>query len=356
MKFGVFFICEFYPEVHRSQRDLLQEILQQTEMAERMGFDSVWVAEHHFHPQYGICPSPPVLLSAMAQRTNKIRLGSAVSLLPFRNPIETAEQYALLDVLSNGRINLGVGRGYIQHEYAGFNLPYEESRERFVESLDVIHKAWRKERFSHDGRFYHYQDVALNLLPIQNPSPPIYMAAVSPESFELASRFGHGYMVIPHTLPPAELKRNLDLGRESWLRNGRSLDSLEVAAAYHALVDENPTRAHERGNELLNTYYKLVSTFTPSSKHKYMAEIRASYKTHDVEEVQRNRSLIGSPSEVIQRLEYYAREFGITQFLFICNTGGISNELTMQTLRLVGERVIPHFIRSANSQPDVAAR
>jgi alkanesulfonate monooxygenase SsuD/methylene tetrahydromethanopterin reductase-like flavin-dependent oxidoreductase (luciferase family) len=343
MEFGAFFVCEYYPKVHGTQRNLYEEVLTQTEVAEQCGFDSVWVAEHHFHPQYGICPSPPVLLSAMAQRTSRIDLGVAVSLLPFRNPLETAEQYAMVDVISNGRVIFGVGRGYIRHEYAGFNLPYEESRERFLESLEIIGKAWQGTPFSYDGRFHQYKDVALNLLPVQRPGPPIYLAALSPETFELAARLGHGFMVIPHPVPPDELKRNIEHGRLAWSKAGRSLAELECMAAYHTFLSENSEQARQRGNELLSTYYRLVRTFEPSTKHRYLAQIRASYETVEVEDVRRNRSLIGTPDEIIERLEFFSAKFGITQFLCMCNTGGMTHEETVQTLRLMGERVIPHF-------------
>lgn len=343
MKFGAFFICEYYPEIHGTQRNLYETILRQTEIAEECGFDSVWTAEHHFHPRYGICPSPPVLLSAMAQRTTKLRLGVAVSLLPFHNPLETAEQYALADVLSNGRIDFGIGRGYIKHEYAGFNLPYEESRERFLEALEIIGKAWQGESFSYDGRFHHLKDVALNLLPIQHHGPPTYLAALSPETFELAARLHYGFMVIAHPIPPAELKRSIEHGRQAWTKHGHSLADLECAAGYHTFLSKNSDWARQRGSEVLNTYYRLVKTFEPSSNHRYMAELRDAYGALDIEEVRQKRSLIGSPDEIIERLEYFEAEFGVTQFLCMCNTGGMSHEETVETMRLMGERVIPHF-------------
>ncbi|MBF6569886.1 MAG: LLM class flavin-dependent oxidoreductase [Candidatus Binataceae bacterium] len=356
MRFGAFFICEYYPQVHHSQRELYEAILTQTEFAEQCGFDSAWVAEHHFHPQYGICPSPPVMLSAMAQRTRRLRLGVAVSLLPFRSPIETAEQYAMVDVLSNGRLVFGIGRGYIKHEYAGLNLPYEESRDRFLEALEIVGKAWQGETFSHEGKYHQYQDVALNLLPVQRPGPPTYLAALSPESFDLAARLGYGFMVVAHTLPLDELRRAVAHGRQAWSQAGRSLSELECVAAYHTYLNDSSDRARVRGEEMLSTYYELVRSFEPSSKHEYMAQIRAGYGTAKVEEVRRNRSLIGSPDEIIERIEFLSKEFGITQFLCICNTGAMTNEETIETLRLMGERVIPHFAGKAANRAAASSR
>ena len=354
MKFGVFFIGEYHPEAYGTKRELYEGILAQTVVAEECGFDSAWFAEHHFHPQYGVCPSPPVLIGALSQRTTRIRLGVAVSLLPFHNPIETAEQYAMVDVLTGGRLAFGVGRGYIHHEYAGFDLPYEESRQRFLESLEVIAEAWKGERFSYSGTFHRFRDVALNILPLQRPAPRTYVAAVSPESFELAARLGHAFMIIGHTIPVEVMRQNVAHGYEAWSKYGRAPADLECVGAYHAYLDESPVEARRRGEEVLGTYYRLVRSFEPSAKHEYMAKVRAGYGGVSVDEVYRSRSLMGSPDEVIERVEFLAREIGISEFLCICNTGALRHEETIRTLRLMGERVIPHF-RAKSTADDEAA-
>ena len=348
MRFGVFFIGEYYPEAYASKRDLYEGMLAQAKAAEDWGFDSVWIAEHHFHPQYGICPSPPVMLAAMAQRTHRIRLGVAVSLLPFHHPVETAEQYAMVDVLSGGRLELGVGRGYIHHEYAGYSLPYEESRGRFLESLQVLSAAWKGERFSHAGEFHRIPEVALNITPLQEPAPPIYVAAVSPETFELAARLGHGFMIIGHTIPLEAMRENVGHGRESWKKFGRELADLRCVGAYHTYVAETSAAARKRGEEVLGTYYDLVRSYQPSAKHEYMAKVRAGYGAASIDEVYRNRSLMGSPEEVIERVDRLSREIGITEFVCICNTGGLHHEETLQTLRLMGEEVIPRFRKGSS--------
>ncbi|MBI4255431.1 MAG: LLM class flavin-dependent oxidoreductase, partial [Candidatus Rokubacteria bacterium] len=158
MRFGVFSVVDHYPaELPRTSGQFFGELLEQAEAAEQLGFDSFWVAEHHFH-EYGAIPSPAVWLAAAAQRTRRIRLGSAVVVLPFRNPLQVAEDYAMVDVLSGGRLNLGVGSGYLRHEFEGFGVRVEDKRERFDEALDVVLRAWTGERFSYDGRFHTVRD------------------------------------------------------------------------------------------------------------------------------------------------------------------------------------------------------
>src|SRR5215510_2715293 len=138
MRLGLFSVVDHYPaELARSTSELYAEVLEQVEAAEEWGFDSFWLAEHHFH-EYGAVPRPPVLLAAAAQRTRRVRLGAGVVVLPFDHPLRVAEDYAMVDVLSGGRLNLGVGSGYLQHEYAGFGVDAAEKRERFDESLEVL--------------------------------------------------------------------------------------------------------------------------------------------------------------------------------------------------------------------------
>ena len=151
MRLGLFSVVDHYPaEMGRSTGDFYAELLEQAEAAEEGGFDSFWVAEHHFH-EYGAVPRPPILLSAVAQRTRRIRLGSGVVVLPFDHPLRVAEDYAMVDVLSGGRLNLGVGSGYLKHEYAGFGVDPEDKRAHFDEALEVLLRAWTGERVSYTG-------------------------------------------------------------------------------------------------------------------------------------------------------------------------------------------------------------
>ena len=173
MKFGIFSVVDHYPnELARTSGQFYAELLEQVAAADALGFDSFWIAEHHFH-EYGAIPRPPVWMAAAAQRTKRIRLGAAVVVLPFDHPLRTAEDYAMVDVISGGRLNLGVGSGYLKHEYEGFGIDPEEKRDRFDEALDVLLKAWSGERFSYRGKYQRVDDVQLNVMPVQRPRPPV---------------------------------------------------------------------------------------------------------------------------------------------------------------------------------------
>src|SRR6185369_6874207 len=136
----------------RDTKEFYDELLEQAQLADELGFDSFWVAEHHFHP-YGVIPRAAIWLAAASQRTRRIRLGAAVVVLPFEHPLRTAEDYAMVDLLSNGRLSIGVGSGYLNHEFGGFGISLAEKRERFDEALAIIRKAWSGERVAHEGKF-----------------------------------------------------------------------------------------------------------------------------------------------------------------------------------------------------------
>jgi alkanesulfonate monooxygenase SsuD/methylene tetrahydromethanopterin reductase-like flavin-dependent oxidoreductase (luciferase family) len=176
MRFGIFSVVDHYPaELPRTAAQFYGELLEQVEAAESLGFDAFWIAEHHFH-EYGAVPSPPVWMAAAAQRTRRIRLGAGVVVLPFRNPLQVAEDYAMVDVLSGGRLNLGAGSGYLRHEFDGFGVDPAEKRDRFDEALDIVLRAWTGEPVSYEGRYHRVQDVRLNVRPLQRPHPPVWIA------------------------------------------------------------------------------------------------------------------------------------------------------------------------------------
>ena len=195
--FGLFSVVDHFPkELTRTTAEFYGELLEQVEAAETLGFRTFWVAEHHFH-EYGGIPRPPVWMAAAAARTRRIRLGAGVVVLPFDNPLRTAEDYAMVDVLSGGRLDLGTGSGYLKHEYAGFNLDPEEKRARFDEALEILLRAWTGERFSYEGRYHLVRDVQLNVRPLQRPRPPIWVATLRADSAPRIGARGFPAMLIP---------------------------------------------------------------------------------------------------------------------------------------------------------------
>src|SRR5215510_2737771 len=169
MKFGLFYQLPCAPTQAAATR--YQETIEQIVYAEELGFDTAWLAELHFNPLFSVMPAPLILAGAVAQRTRRIRLGTAVLLLPLQHPLRTAEEAAVVDLLSQGRLELGVGRGMIAIHFQGFNVPREESRARFEEALTIIKQAWTQETCRFAGKYFHVPETAVVPKPLQRPPP-----------------------------------------------------------------------------------------------------------------------------------------------------------------------------------------
>jgi alkanesulfonate monooxygenase SsuD/methylene tetrahydromethanopterin reductase-like flavin-dependent oxidoreductase (luciferase family) len=181
MRFGTYFFLQA-PPGHR-HADIIQRELDQMVLSETLGFDEVWLTEHHFI-DYGLSVDPATLASALASRTSRVRIGLAAAILPFHDPIRLAEQLALVDIISGGRLDVGVGRGNRPSEFIGYRVPQVESRERFDEAVQILQRAWTQERFSYDGRYFQIPEVRVIPKPQQRPHPPLYQVCVSPDSIE----------------------------------------------------------------------------------------------------------------------------------------------------------------------------
>ncbi|HET8997738.1 MAG TPA: LLM class flavin-dependent oxidoreductase, partial [Acetobacteraceae bacterium] len=172
--------------------------LERFAIMDQAGYDAVWLAEHHFSG-FSVCPSVHMMGTMAAARTKRLRIGTAVSLAPFYNPLRLAEEVALLDVLSGGRVNWGAGRGFERSEFAAFGIPGEESAPRFHETVDIVLQAWTSQRITYQGRFFQYDGVEVLPKPLQAPHPPVWMAASSIPAIEWAAGQGHSILMDPHS-------------------------------------------------------------------------------------------------------------------------------------------------------------
>jgi alkanesulfonate monooxygenase SsuD/methylene tetrahydromethanopterin reductase-like flavin-dependent oxidoreductase (luciferase family) len=171
--------------------------LERFAIMDRTGYDAVWLAEHHFS-SFSVCPSVHMMGTMAAAQTQKLRIGTAVSLAPFYNPLRLAEEVALLDVLSGGRVNWGAGRGFAVGEFAAFGIPVEESAPRFRETVEVVLEAWDNDRLTHHGQFFDYENVEVLPKPMQKPHPPVWMAATSDSAIDWAASRGFSILMDPH--------------------------------------------------------------------------------------------------------------------------------------------------------------
>lgn len=346
MKFGVLTLFDHYAE-DCSEEQYYKNFFEEVSYAEELGFDSIWIGEHHFC-RY-ICPSPQIVAGAIAQRTKKMRIGTAIALLPHHDPIRLAEDYAMVDLLSGGRLDFGVGRGFIKHTYDGFNQDMGESRERFNECLDIIEGLWRQPNFSYEGKFYRLNDVAMLPRPVQRPTPPVFMAAaVSPESFTAAGERGHSIMLAPFFQSRGALKENVQLYKETLQRCGYSSDKVDICAGYHSFVDETPELARSKWEDHYMRYLHFVgglvnpSEYT-SSQYQSWRKSMAAFQKVTFEQMYPNQVLCGDVSQCVDRVALLAEQFSVTQFWVYTDLGGLEPKEVLRSLERFATRVIPQF-------------
>src|SRR5881397_3198402 len=205
MEFGIFSASQTASRPNSSAA--FDESLAQMKAAEELGLDAVWLAEIHFQKDRSVLSSPLVVAAALAACTRRIKIGIAVQVLPLSHPLRLAEDVATVDHLSKGRLEFGIGRSGLPGHYQGFNIPYSESRERFLETLEILTKAWTQDRFSHEGKYFQFRDVCAMPKPYQKPHPPIRMAATTEETYPLVGRMVVDIFVAPRTISISDLKR-----------------------------------------------------------------------------------------------------------------------------------------------------
>ena len=270
MKIG---LLQFFgwPDRRVPLRTIYDRALERIEIMDRSGYEAVWLAEHHFQ-SFSVCPSIHMMATLVAARTRRIRIGTAVSLAAFYHPLRLAEEVALLDVLSGGRVNWGAGRGFHRQEFEVFGVPPEESAARFREAVDIVLAAWRNQRLTFAGRFHSFQNVEVLPKPLQQPHPPVWLAASSDESIKRAAHDGFAILMDPHSTH-AEIGRKLALYHDG-LRGARFEPATrEVPTARLVAIAETPARAEEiarRGARWLTDSYANVQATAPAGPGTFM--------------------------------------------------------------------------------------
>ena len=239
MKFSSFHL--FNRPDHMTTKEVYDYQIELVEYLEELGFDGVWLAEHHFR-DYGVCPDTLAMLMHLAGRTKDIRLGTGVSILPLHNPISIAESAAQLDLLSNGRLDFGVGRGYQGSEFERFGIEITEARQRYNEALDMIIGLWTEKNFSYDGQFYRCKELNLIPTPLQNPHPPIHVASISPETIELCAKRG-----LPLLIDPVATYKNVGKAAHNWheamIKNNKDPEQHDLCVMRSVYVAESNEKA-----------------------------------------------------------------------------------------------------------------
>ena len=217
--------------------------LERIDIMDTTGYDAVWLAEHHFST-FSVCPSVHMMGVMAAARTKRLRIGTAVSLAPFYNPLRLAEEVALLDVLSGGRVNWGAGRGFERSEFEAFGIPGKESAPRFHEAVDIVLKAWTSDKLTYRGKFFSYEGVEVLPKPRQVPHPPVWMAATSPPAIDWAAANGFSILMDPHS-SREELARKRRHYGEKLAAAGHSEAGRIIPMARLIAIDETAEKARE---------------------------------------------------------------------------------------------------------------
>jgi alkanesulfonate monooxygenase SsuD/methylene tetrahydromethanopterin reductase-like flavin-dependent oxidoreductase (luciferase family) len=343
MRFGFFDqlpCAEGYTEAQR-YRDFLAQI----ELGDRLGFDTAWLGELHFSRAFSISADPLMILAAAAQRASRIRLGTAVALLPLNNPVKIAEEAATADILSNGRIEFGVGRGTAPLHYEGYGIPQEESRGRFEEALDFILAAWTSDSFSYEGKYFRARNLSVVPRPVQRPHPPVRIAANSPDTFPLAAARRLPIFATPLINPPDKLKEGLAVYRGG-LPAGIAGDAA-LAFPVHVTTSRAQARAEcEPG--LLRFLREAAERLRPLGatdikSFEAFRQVLARIERVRYEDLDREMGVFGEPDYCVERVRSLARDYGIDEFICYFNQGGIMDHaLVRQSMSLFAEEVMPH--------------
>ncbi len=337
----------------KTEKKFYEENIEIIEFADSVGLDTAWFAEHHFS-EYGVMPSIQVLASYVAGRTKRIRLGTGVVVLPFHNPIRVAEEFAMLDVLSDGRLDFGVGRGYQPHEFEGYGVPIENSREIFEESLSIIRMAWEEGKVTFEGKFFKYKDVTVRPRPLQKPHPPFFGASFNPETIKFQAKKKMNLLCSPLLAPPEKIKEYKDTLREM----GEDPKNYRIGGLAFVYVDDDRERAIRDFEKPCMWYFRTLTKLIPAKKypsqesfyanlHNFILEYLKAYdagKTTFEEVVDvgpfSHGFLVGDPEYVKKKMKKLIQDYELTDLLCWTRLGGLDHKKVMRSMELFVEKVL----------------
>jgi alkanesulfonate monooxygenase SsuD/methylene tetrahydromethanopterin reductase-like flavin-dependent oxidoreductase (luciferase family) len=309
-----------------------QSALERFSIMDETGYDAVWLAEHHFS-SFSVCPSVHMMGTMAAARTKRLRIGTAVSLAPFYNPLRLAEEVALLDVLSGGRVNWGAGRGFERSEFAAFGIPGEESAPRFHETVDIVLKAWTNQRVTYHGRFYSYDGVEVLPNPLQVPHPPVWMAASSIPAIEWAASQGYSILMDPHA-SRADLDRKRRHYGAKLAEAGHSDTGRTIPMARLVAVDETEEKARAVAKRAAE--WTVASYVGPQHSGNVRQGPPRDFGGKDPIDFYLDDVMIhGTAESVVDQIQSLASEIGMTYLM--------AAPLSGRSFRLLTDEVLPRI-------------
>ena len=333
-----------------SQADAFQEAFRLAEAAEAWGVDCVWLGELHFIPARSVLSAPLVVASSIATRTKRLRVGTAVQVLPLGNPLRIAEEVATLDHISEGRVEFGIGRSGAVRTYDILGIPYAESQARFREALEIILEAWKGEPFSYRGEHYRVENVTVSPRPYQRPHPPIRMAATTEETFPQVGRMGLPIFVGLRAMDVAELRTCVQAYRDAWNGAGHS-GAASVYLRIPIYAGTTETGALEEPRESITYYFQRHAELTlagmgragtgPAERRQAQADRLAKLS---YEQILKTKVAFGTAVGLIDRLTELREELGLNGIVAELNPGGlIPMDQVMRSLHILAREVRPAF-------------
>ena len=339
----------WYHEFHRqvagqSDAAAFAQGLQQVVDAESWGLDAVWLAEIHQQSARSVLTAPLTVLSALASRTTRLKLGTGVQVLPLAHPLRLAEETATVDQISQGRLLLGIGRSGNPRAYAAYGVPYAESRERFYETLEVLKRAWTQEVFSFDGKFHHFNEARAVPRPFQLPHPPIRIAGASEDTFPVLGALGYPLFVAVRSGTLSGLAPDLIAYRQAYKEAGHpGKGEVHLRLSLHIADTDAQARAEAEASITLG-YRALVSQLEGSPNARRRAELE-EVRALTYDDILRDKVIVGSPEYAASRLRQLRDELGIDGILAELNFGArIPAPMMMRSLPLLGQGVRPRVV------------
>lgn len=340
MNFGLLMPFQNPPRWARPFPELYREQIEQIVRAEELGYDTVWLTEHHFDPD-GWSPSLLPLAAGIATRTHHIRIGTFILILPFHHALRVAEDAATVDILSNGRLDLGVGKGYRVKEFTGFGVAREQRDALLEEGLAVVRRAWTEERFSFDGQFYHLTDVSLSPRPVQQPHPPLWIGARGKKAVERAARLGC------HLMGTGEIEqqRVYDQALQRSGHNPRDFFLAQLRWVYLADSREHAwddVEAHM--HYLFSTAFPLLKEAGDLPADRAMREPPGPKELRTIDPtIPGGAPIVGTPEDCVQAIERYQQETRVTHLAMGMHLPGLAPAKVARSLELFAREVMPHF-------------
>lgn len=326
--------------VHADQ--VFRETIEEVTLAEQVGIESVFVSEHHF-VDTGFFPSPLISLSYLAARTSRIKVGTGVLLLPLYNPVHVAEDCAVLDIISGGRLILGVGQGYRPEEFNAFGVPLGDRPGRLREGVTLIRRLWTEPKVTFQGNHFHTDDLPLTPPPLQKPAPPIWVAAKKRRAVELAGEVGDGWFADPIT-PVSIIRRNKTYWESAVRATGH--DPADRTFAYYRefLVAQDDASAWRIGRDsMINGYRNYLRWgHLVDNQGKPIAPDREDL----LEDIVKERFTSGGPERCVADIAMLRETLGLNHLIMKMKFPGLSHENAMKSLQLFGQKVLPNVSRN----------